>query len=210
VLAEVALDGVSVLEGERVAGGFDELEIELFDGSEDDLRALEKVLRGAGAKDAPSSTKLGRVLGVEPARRTKLGSGATPDQALRAALRDQLALILAHYPGTRLGTDVEDLHQLRVATRRLRAFLRASRRFGDDHPRSGPRRARLVWARNRVATRRRDRAPQGSASLGATRRRRSGPSSALAVSAPASGGRLLRGLESDRYLALDRLELVET
>ncbi len=33
--------------------------------------------------------------------------------------------LLAHDPGTRLGTDPEELHQLRVATRRLRAFLRA-------------------------------------------------------------------------------------
>jgi CHAD domain-containing protein len=35
--------------------------------------------------------------------------------------------MLAHDPGARLGTDAEDVHQLRVATRRLRAFLRAAR-----------------------------------------------------------------------------------
>jgi CHAD domain-containing protein len=36
--------------------------------------------------------------------------------------------ILAHDPGTRLGADPENLHQLRVATRRIRAFLRVARR----------------------------------------------------------------------------------
>ena len=38
---------------------------------------------------------------------------------------------LAHDPGTRLGTDPEELHQFRVATRRLRAFLRAGRELLD-------------------------------------------------------------------------------
>jgi len=57
-LAEIALDAVSVLEFERVAGAFEELEIELIDGTEADLRRLEKLIRAAGAKDAASSTKL--------------------------------------------------------------------------------------------------------------------------------------------------------
>jgi CHAD domain-containing protein len=39
----------------------------------------------------------------------------------------QLARILAHDPGVRLGDDLEDVHQMRVATRRLRAFLRSAR-----------------------------------------------------------------------------------
>jgi CHAD domain-containing protein len=38
---------------------------------------------------------------------------------------------LAHDPGTRLGTEPEDLHQMRVATRRARAFLRAARSLLD-------------------------------------------------------------------------------
>ena len=35
--------------------------------------------------------------------------------------------MLAHDPGVRLGTDPENLHQFRVATRRLRAFVRVAR-----------------------------------------------------------------------------------
>jgi CHAD domain-containing protein len=215
VLAEVVLDGVSVLEGERVAGGFEELEIELFDGGDDDLRRLEKLLRAAGARDAPSSSKLARVLGVEPPRRARLGPDASPAEALRAALRDQLALLLAHDPGTRLGTDPEDLHQLRVATRRLRAFLRASRSFVDKEW-AEDLRAELGWLggelgrvrdldvliehlREESESLERDEAKAFRPVLGALGRERGRQRRTL-----------VRGLESDRYLALlDRLEAVD-
>jgi CHAD domain-containing protein len=43
------------------------------------------------------------------------------------ALRAQLRVIHAHERGTRAGGDPEDLHEMRVAVRRLRAILRASR-----------------------------------------------------------------------------------
>src|SRR5207245_1003704 len=39
--------------------------------------------------------------------------------------------LLVHEPGARLGRDSENLHQHRVAARRARAFLRASRAFVD-------------------------------------------------------------------------------
>jgi CHAD domain-containing protein len=38
---------------------------------------------------------------------------------------------VAHDPGTRLGQDAEELHQMRVATRRMRAILRAARPLLD-------------------------------------------------------------------------------
>ncbi len=50
-----------------------------------------------------------------------------PGEALGIALEADYLALLAHDPGTRRGDDPEDLHQLRVATRRLRAFLRAAR-----------------------------------------------------------------------------------
>jgi CHAD domain-containing protein len=40
-----------------------------------------------------------------------------------AVLRKDAASMLAHEPGTRLGEDIESLHQMRVATRRMRAAL---------------------------------------------------------------------------------------
>jgi CHAD domain-containing protein len=42
-------------------------------------------------------------------------------------LQQQAKNLLLHDPGTRLGEDAEELHQMRVAVRRLRAFLRVAR-----------------------------------------------------------------------------------
>jgi CHAD domain-containing protein len=50
---------------------------------------------------------------------------------LRAMLEAQRTALLAHDPGTRLGEDPENLHQHRVAARRTRAFLRATRTYLD-------------------------------------------------------------------------------
>jgi CHAD domain-containing protein len=212
VLAEVVLDGVSVLEGERVAAAFDELEIELVDGSEDDLHRLELLVREAGAEDAAASSKLARVLGVEPRRKTKLGSGATPAEDLRAALHDQLAVLLAHDPGTRLGADEEDLHQLRVATRRLRAFLRASRAFVEQEW-AEELRAELGWLGGELGRVRDldvllEHLRAESASLEREDAKAFRPIlTALGRERGRQRRTLVRGLESDRYLALlDRLE----
>jgi CHAD domain-containing protein len=50
---------------------------------------------------------------------------------LRESLGAQLEALLAHEPGVRLGTEPENLHQHRVAARRTRAFLRATRAYID-------------------------------------------------------------------------------
>jgi len=50
---------------------------------------------------------------------------------LRRVIRRQYDEILAHDPGTRLGSDPEALHKMRVAVRRLRAFLRVARPILD-------------------------------------------------------------------------------
>src|SRR5262245_64665125 len=44
----------------------------------------------------------------------------------------QVRRLLLHGPGVRLGEDPEELHQMRVATRRVRAFLRAGRPLLDQ------------------------------------------------------------------------------
>jgi CHAD domain-containing protein len=46
---------------------------------------------------------------------------------LREVLEEQRRALLIHDPGVRLGQDSENLHQHRVAARRVRAFLRAAR-----------------------------------------------------------------------------------
>ena len=50
---------------------------------------------------------------------------------LREMLEAQRRSLLRHDPGTRLGADPENLHQHRVAARRIRAFLRSTRRFTE-------------------------------------------------------------------------------
>jgi CHAD domain-containing protein len=50
---------------------------------------------------------------------------------LRAALDTRLRALLAHDPGTRVGEDSEELHQMRVAVRRMRAMLKAARSLLD-------------------------------------------------------------------------------
>lgn len=128
--AEITRDSVAVLEGTRVARRFHELEVELLDGDERTLRRLEKELRRAGAHlaDPDQRPKLYRALDLAtPSEPLVVEPGTPPVVALGLALGEQRHRLVIHDPGTRLGSDPEDLHQLRVATRRLRAFLRAGR-----------------------------------------------------------------------------------
>jgi CHAD domain-containing protein len=55
----------------------------------------------------------------------------SPVQHVRASLDQRLRALLAHEPGTRTGEDIEDLHQMRVAVRRMRATLKAARPLLD-------------------------------------------------------------------------------
>jgi CHAD domain-containing protein len=128
-VAEVSLDSVVVLDGQRVASAFGELEIELLDGDEAALRRVEKVVRRAGARDGDGRPKLFRVLGLDAERAP--GRKAPPLEHLRSLLAAQLREIHAHDPGVRLGDHPEDVHQLRVAARRSRALLRAARTLLD-------------------------------------------------------------------------------
>ncbi|MGH9170987.1 MAG: CHAD domain-containing protein [Acidimicrobiales bacterium] len=54
---------------------------------------------------------------------TRVGSDSTIAELAFAVLRKDAAQMLSREPGTRLGDDPEDLHQMRVATRRMRAAL---------------------------------------------------------------------------------------
>ncbi|HXH98445.1 MAG TPA: CHAD domain-containing protein, partial [Gaiellaceae bacterium] len=60
---------------------------------------------------------------------------------LREMIEAQRQALLVHDPGTRLGDDPENLHQHRVAARRTRAFLRATRAHLDP-----------VWRRTLAAS----------------------------------------------------------
>jgi CHAD domain-containing protein len=123
-LADVVLDVVEVLEGRRVVGGFRELEVELVDGDPATLCTLGKRLRRAGAEKSDGRSKLLRTLGVTPLAAPAPKAPAADH--LHAFLQRQLVALLSHDVGVRLGGPPEEVHQFRVATRRLRAALRVA------------------------------------------------------------------------------------
>jgi CHAD domain-containing protein len=131
--AEVTVDAVSVLLGRRVERRFRELEVELVEGEDGKaLRRLEKTLRAAGATDGDIRPKLLQALDLPaPEPPPRPAAGMPLREYLSAMLLAQVRALVYHDPGTRLGTDPEELHQLRVATRRLRAYLRAAEPFLD-------------------------------------------------------------------------------
>jgi CHAD domain-containing protein len=126
-VADVVLDDVQVVEGRRAVRRFREVEIEQIGGDEAAFERVAAAVRGAGATAGDGRPKLFRALGLPAPAAEPALTGAGPVDRLKAVLGQQLALVLAHDPGTRLGSDPEDLHQMRVATRRIRAVLRAAR-----------------------------------------------------------------------------------
>ena len=130
VLAEVVDDTVSVTHTQN-PGRFREVEVELFATDHMGRHLLEVAvsrLVEAGCTAEPPLPKLVRALG-EPATRAAdvvvppLENDARVDDLVRHAIARSVAQIIAHDPGARLGDDPEDVHKLRVGTRRLRSDL---------------------------------------------------------------------------------------
>jgi CHAD domain-containing protein len=120
---EAVLDEVSLMEGQHSEDGFSELELELLDGDPKALKEAERLLLKAGAEEVEQRPKVLRYLGIEP---KEAATGGRAIDRVRARIEEQYAQILSHDPGVRVGDDPEDLHDLRVAVRRLRALLRAA------------------------------------------------------------------------------------
>jgi CHAD domain-containing protein len=126
--ADVVMDEVAVLDGRKVTDSFNDLEVEVVHGDEQTLDEVEQALRRAGARRGDPRPKVLRALGLDPeGAAPALRRGSSAVEHLQARLERLHEQLLAHDPGVRLGDDPEDLHQLRVATRRLRAALRAAR-----------------------------------------------------------------------------------
>ena len=142
--AEIVEDAVSVFDGRKVVLRFREVEVELLDGDERSLRRLERLLRKAGAEPGELTPKLFRALDLALEGEPEPAADAAPGDALGRALAEQRRALLDHDPGTRLGADPEDLHQMRVATRRARAFLRAAKELVEPEWADGLR-SELGW-----------------------------------------------------------------
>ena len=122
-------------------------------------------------------------------------SDGVPATAVMAALHAQLEALLAREPGVRIGRDPEELRRMRVAIRRLRATLRASRdvlgsRVVDEL------RSELDWLGTALGEVRDVDLVTGYVA---------GEVGALSASARKPGARLLRRLEIDRSHAWDHL-----
>jgi CHAD domain-containing protein len=151
-VAEVALDETVITVGPaQQPVRLRRVEVEVRPEWADDLSpVVEDLRRACGLQPATlSKFEAGLLaLGIQVPEPPDLGSTeVTPSSSLGdlayAVIRRNLAVLLAREPGTRLGEDIEDLHDMRVATRRLRAAIDF---FGEILPiRSKTLRAELSW-----------------------------------------------------------------
>jgi CHAD domain-containing protein len=150
-VAEVVDDEVSVVDHGRITTRFRELEIELGEDAPIELvDALVARLQAAGAGAPDPTPKIVRALGmravappeVEPP--SDLGPSSPARDVIRAAIATSVHRLLVHDPGVRLGDDPEQVHQARVATRRLRSDLRTFSPLLEPAW-SGPLRDELRW-----------------------------------------------------------------
>ena len=131
-VAEVALDDtrISLGDGERPAE-LRRVEVEVVPAWTDALEPLVGELRSSCGLQPASLSKFEAgllALGLHVPTVPDLGpTEVTPSSSLGdlayAVLRRHLGALLSHEAGTRLGEDPEELHDMRVATRRLRAAI---------------------------------------------------------------------------------------
>lgn len=212
-VAEVVDDEVSVLDGRRVAARFREVEVELAEATESGvLGALMDRLQAAGAGAPDPVPKHVRALGpraqlppeAEPA---EVSSTASAGDVVRHAFASAVQSLIRHDPGVRLGDDPEDVHQARVAIRRLRSHLRTFRSLLEPEW-SERLRSELSWLGGELGAVRdaevlHDRLAQRLADLPAADRAAGARVlERLAADVENSRKDLLRALDSERYLAL--------
>ncbi|MBK8232734.1 MAG: CHAD domain-containing protein [Candidatus Eisenbacteria bacterium] len=131
-IAEVALDRTAVVTDASIGEPLLRVEIEVREESE-----LERLTQLVGRLREDLGLRLPRIAKF---RAGLAGAGIDPEQLFDVgpldhslhpaahelayvALRRQLVALLRREPGTRSGRDIEELHQMRVATRRIRAAL---------------------------------------------------------------------------------------
>lgn len=137
-LGEIVDDRVSVIQSGRPVATFHEVEVELADDAPDELLDdVVQVMTGRGAIAGEVQPKLLRALGpraaeVTEARAAAPGPKAPVTELVRCALATSVWQLVRHDSGIRLGSDSEQVHQARVATRRLRSDLRAFRPFLEE------------------------------------------------------------------------------
>jgi CHAD domain-containing protein len=127
-----------------------ELELELEPGTEPGLLAdFDRALVEAGASASPWPSKLRRLIGDRVPEPRRARKKPTAGDVVLAALREHRDQLRRADVGVRL--DVEDsVHQLRVASRKLRSALRTFKSIVDEQ-RAAPVAAELKWLGGELA-----------------------------------------------------------
>jgi CHAD domain-containing protein len=133
----VTLDWVAVFRGARPLSSFSVLEVEATKGSGANLGRLASLIESTGyvTPEPRSKEEIARHYVAKAAEdpthrlpRVPTSPGIKADDSLgeagRKVLRMHLARMLHFEAGTRSGENIEDLHKMRVATRRMRAAWR--------------------------------------------------------------------------------------
>lgn len=131
---QVTLDWVAVFRGGRPLSSFSVLEVEAMTDSSQGLRRLAALVEATGyvTPEPRSKEDIAREYVARAAQdpnyrlpRVPASPGVKADDSLgeagRKVLRMHLARMLRFEAGTISGEDIEDLHKMRVATRRMRA-----------------------------------------------------------------------------------------
>ena len=132
-VAEIALDATEIRlgYGEETAR-LSRVEVEVEEETSAEVSRFVEEMRRSLELEPTTTSKYEAGLyaaGLSPDEYPDLGPDDI-DTSMRvgevafAILRKQFATMLAHEPGTRLGEDPEELHDMRVATRRMRAALK--------------------------------------------------------------------------------------
>jgi triphosphatase len=150
-LGELTLDHTEIpVDGDDVPIVMQRVEIESVGATTDErLDAFARELRDACGLVPASRSKFESGLlarGLTPPQPSDLGStvvdaSMSTGELAFASLRVQFGEMLVHEPGARLGEDPEEVHDMRVATRRMRAGIAL---FGAALP------ARARWLRKEL------------------------------------------------------------
>ena len=153
IVAEVALDESEIFANGGASTHLSRVEVEvgsdaaIHNGVGDLVEVLKEALKLRTTRRSKFSTGLS-VGGLSPEVALDLGptmidATLSAGEVAFAILRRHFGEMLAHEPGVRLGEDPEDLHDMRVATRRLRAALKL---YSDFLPKRSERYERdLRW-----------------------------------------------------------------
>ncbi len=133
LLAEVVDDVVTAqtMGSSTTTSSWREIEVELGDkGDRDLLDEVERHLGDAGIHPSSSKSKLSQVIGVKRDAVPTTGKKSTAGEVVLAYLYEQRAALQNQDPRVRRNED-DAIHQMRVATRRMRSALQAFGKIVD-------------------------------------------------------------------------------